>query len=226
MMNRIVPARLWTTAIIGAAVVTSSLLLAFGTRTTDEASAPQSGPAPLAEGNEFGIKAPPPSSIEEILDRATSVVTGEYVEVVGLIHDRVPASAAARGVTEGSPISLMRFKVDEYIVGEGPAEFVVGQYGDVTARRQIDAALPAFGQEITLITTPWTLDPKIAVALYGDYGRLVERSGKVAYAFVDDATAADPTFGALAFAEGMSLDEFHETLREAARARGMVVPDR
>jgi hypothetical protein len=161
------------------------------------------------------------------------VVRGHYAEVLEVRRDPRPvpterADQLGTTVEAGSPYTLIRFEVTKYIVGQGPMELTVGQAGDLRDNRGLGygIARPVFEQEITLIAVYWEGDPAITVPLFGDYTRFVERNGRLAYAFLDDEKEGHPVLGALGFAEGISLDEFHETLREAARARGMVVPDR
>lgn len=188
-------------------------------------------PSPLAGGNEFGVLAPPPRSLDEITPRMSIVVRGHYAEVLEVRRDPRPvpterAEQLGTTVEEGSPYTFMRFVVTEYIVGEGPTELTVGQAGDVRDDRgfRYGIARPVFGQEITLIAVYWEGDPAINVPLLGDYTRFVERNGRLAYAFLDDEKEGHAVLSAVPFAEGMSLDEFHDALREAARVRGMVVP--
>ncbi len=198
--------------------------------TTDD-DAPRPAPSPLVNGDEFGVLAPPPGTLDDITSRMSIVVRGHYAEVLEVRRDPRPvpterAELLGTTVEAGSPYTLMRFVVTEYIVGEGPMELTVGQAGDLRDGRGLGygVARPVFGQEITLIAHPWEGKPSITVSLFADYGRFVERNGRVAYAFLDDEKEGHPVLGAMPFAEGMSLDEFHGALREAARARGMVVP--
>lgn len=191
----------------------------------------QTATSPLADGNEFGVLAPPPGTLDDITSRMSIVVRGHYAEVLEVRRDPRPVPterAELLGTTAeaGSPYTLMRFVVTEYIVGEGPMELTVGQAGDLRDDHGLGygVARPVFGQEITLIAHPWEGKPSITVSLFADYGRFVERNGRVAYAFLDDEKEGHPVLGTLPFAEGMSLAEFHEALREAARGRGMVVP--
>lgn len=193
----------------------------------------QTATSPMADGNEFGVLAPPPGTLDDITSRMSIVVRGHYAEVLEVRRDPRPVPterAELLGTTAeaGSPYTLMRFVVTQYIVGEGPMELTVGQAGDLRDDRGLGygVARPVFGQEITLIAHPWEGKPSITVALFADYGRFVERNGRVAYAFLDDEKEGHPVLATLPFAEAMSLEEFHEALREAARARGMVVPDR
>lgn len=216
-------------ALGGATAVAAVVLAACAT----DGDSRQAASSALAEGNEFGVLAPPPRSLDDITSRMSIVVHGHYAEVLEVRRDPRPvpterAELLGTTVEAGSPYTLMRFEVTEYIVGEGPMELTVGQAGDLRDGRGFGygVARPAFGQEITLIAHPWEGEPSITVALFGDYGRFVERNGRVAYAFLDDEKEGHPVLGTLPFAEGLSLDEFHEALREAARARGMVVPDR
>lgn len=212
------------------AMAVAALVLVACT-TADDAA--QSATPPLADGNEFGVLPPPPGTLDDITSRMSIVVRGHYAEVLEVRRDPRPVPterAELLGTTAeaGSPYTLMRFVVTQYIVGEGPMELTVGQAGDLRDDRGLGygVARPVFGQEITLIAHPWEGKPWITVALFADYGRFIERNGRVAYAFLDDEKEGHPVLGALPFAEAMSLDEFHEALREAARARGMVVPDR
>ncbi len=212
------------------AMAVAALVLVACT-TADDAA--QSATLPLADGNEFGVLAPPPGTLDDITSRMSIVVRGHYAEVLEVRRNprRLPTERAQLlGTTAeaGSPYTLMRFVVTEYIVEEGPMELTVGQTGDLRDERGFGygIARPVFGQEITLIAVYWEGDPAITVPLFGDYTRFVERNGRLAYAFLDDEKEDHPVLGAVPFAEGLSLDEFHEALREAARARGMVVPDR
>jgi hypothetical protein len=180
-------------------------------------------PAPSVE--DYGSYAPPPASVDDFADRMTAVVTGAYVEIVDVTHAPVPAFAADRGQQQGTPITLMRFVVSEYLVGDGPTELLVGQYGDLPQGVVLDVPAPAFNEQITLITAPWTLDSSIHVALYGAYGRLVEQDGRLQYAFIDDdALTRNPQLASIPFARGLSIDGLHLALQEAARARGLPVP--
>lgn len=160
------------------------------------------------------------------------VVRGHYADVIEVRRDPVAVPAERVGALgkepeEGSPYTLMRFEVSEYIVGDGPVEFVVGQSGDLsdpTGHRYAVAA-PVFGQEITLIAHAWPGRPAVMVALSADYGRFTETNGRLAYAFLSDEKVGNPELNAMPFARGMTLEQFHEALRAAARARGMVVPE-
>lgn len=214
-----------------AGATTAAALVLVGCRTNDDA--PQPATSPLAEGNEFGVLAPPPGTLDDITSRMSIVVRGHYAEVLEVRRDPRPVpteQAELFGTTAeaGSPYTLMRFVVTEYIVGQGPMELTVAQAGDLRDDRGLGygVARPVFGQEITLIAHPWDGHPSITVALFGDYGRFVERNGLLAYAFLGDEKEGHPVLSALSFGDGMSLDEFHGALREAARARGMVVPGR
>ncbi|MBE0608274.1 MAG: hypothetical protein IH609_02750 [Dehalococcoidia bacterium] len=206
--------------------------LVLGACASDD-DAGQPAPSPLADGNEFGVLAPPPGSLDDITSRMSIAVRGRYAEVLEVRGDPRPvpterAELLGTAVEEGSPYTLMRFAVTEYIVGEGPMELTVGQAGDLRDDRGFGygIARPVFGQEITLIAVYWEGDSAITVPLFGDYTRFVERNGRLAYAFLDAEKEGHAVLGAMPFADGMSLAEFHEALREAARARGMVVPDR
>lgn len=212
-----------------AGATTVAALVLVGCASDDGAAQP----TPLAGPGEFGVLAPPPRSLDEITSRMSIVVRGHYAKVLEVRHDPRPvpterAELLGTTVEEGSPYTLMRFVVTEYIVGEGPMELTVGQAGDLRDDRGFGygIARPVFGQEITLIAVYWEGDPTITVPLFGDYTRFVERNSRLAYAFLDDEKEGHPVLGAMSFGEGMSLDEFHDALREAARARGMVVPDR
>lgn len=215
---------------LAGAMAVAALVLAACASDDD---ARQPAPSPLAGGNEFGVLAPPPRSLDEITSRMSIVVRGHYAEVLEVRQDPRPvpterAELLGTTVEAGSPYTLMRFEVTEYIVGQGPRELTVGQAGDLQDDRGLGygIARPVFGQEITLVAHPWEGKPSITVALFGDYGRFIERNGRMAYAFLDDEKQGHPVLSAVPFAEGMLLDEFHDALREAARARGLVVPAR
>ncbi|MDA0352961.1 MAG: hypothetical protein O3A10_12210 [Chloroflexi bacterium] len=186
-------------------------------------------------GPEFGELAPPPDDVRVLAEHMIAVVRGSYVEILettaqGDVDDRVDLTAEQRRngfPTRAWPVTVMRFRVTRYIVGDGPTELTVGQYGDFAANQYFSMPAPHFGQEITLIVGTWNLHPSINNAVYGSYGRLVDQGGRVCYAFVDDEAFRQNPFlesASVPFAGDMSLDELHEVLREAGRERGLHVP--
>src|SRR3990172_6971055 len=121
-------------ALVGAMAVAALVLVACA---SDDGAAP---PTPLAGPGDFGGLAPPPSSLDEITSRMSIVVRGHYAEVLEVRRDPRPvpterAELLGTTVEEGSPYTLMRFVVTEYIVGEGPMELTVAQSGDLTDDR-------------------------------------------------------------------------------------------
>ena len=180
--------------------------------------------APL-NGDEFGTRSRPPATLERVTARMTHVVVGRY-ERIARVEDADVSQRAAELGAASRPVSFFEFVVEEYLVGEGPETILVAQYGDATKGQTLGMAIPVLGQTITLVTTPWSLDSSVTHPLYGDYGRLVERNGVVEYAFLDESTKEIPAYTEVPFAAGRSLEDLQEAFREAARQRGMVVPDR
>lgn len=166
-----------------------------------------------------------PSSVDDITERATAVVVGSYVEVVGVVYDDVEPEGVERGWTQGYPTTVMRFVVDEYIVGAGPREILIGQRGDFPQGIEGDHAPPEFNTEVTLAVLRSDKNPRMMVVFWGPWGSFTERNGSVEHAFVlesrDSAPPAPP-----AFAEGMSLKDLHDALRDSAQERSMEVAGR
>lgn len=172
----------------------------------------------------FGVFAPPPESLEWFRGRVTAVVRGSYVEYTELFYRTQYGNPAIPQQNQEWPVTLIRFEVDDYIVGEGPDDLILGQYGDLANGVNFGgAAAPEFGTEITLVVDRWNVDPTINVATYGDYGRFVERDGKVTYAFLGSEKEGHPVFSAIPFAEGMSLAELEDAFRQLGRESGLKV---
>jgi hypothetical protein len=189
------------------------------------------GPNDLAievRTSDAAIWMPPPDSVEEFAQRMSVVVVGHYEDIVE-VREAARLQGAPAGAAGAVPITLMNFKVSEYVVGTGPGTLIVGQYGDFLAGYSMwGVPPPEFGTEITLIAVQWSMSPSLAVAIPvgSTYGRLVERNGVVEYAFVTpDLAAQFPAYSSRPFAIGLTLGEVHEGLQEAARKRGLFVPD-
>ena len=56
----------------------------------------QTATSPLADGNEFGVLAPPPGTLDDITSRMSIVVRGHYAEVLEVRRDprRLPTERA------------------------------------------------------------------------------------------------------------------------------------
>jgi hypothetical protein len=187
----------------------------------------------MSDHSEFAVLAPPPRSLDQITSRMSVVVRGQYVEVLEVRSDPVPVPTervAELGATteRGAPYSLLRFVVTEYIVGTGPNELTLVQAGDLrdAGGFEYGIARPKLGEEITLIAQPWPGHAPLMVPVNADYGRFTEVDGRLSYAWLDIEKRDDPSFSAVPFAEGMTLEQFHDALRDAARGRGLVVPER
>jgi len=171
---------------------------------------------------------PPPDSLDEFAERMSVVVVGHYEDILE-VREAARLHGAPAGGAGAIPITLMHFKVSEYVVGTGPDTLIVGQYGDFLAGYSLwGVPPPEFGTEITLIAVQWTMSPSLTVAIPvgSTYGRLVERNGVVEYAFVTpDLVAEFPVYSSRPFATGLTLVEVHDGLKEAARKRGLSVPD-
>jgi hypothetical protein len=156
------------------------------------------------------------------------VVIGQYADIVE-VREASRLQGAPTGAAGAVPITLMNFKVSEYVVGTGPDTLVVGQYGDFLAGYSLwGVPPPEFGVEIMLIAVRWRMTPSLTVEIPvgSTYGRLVERNGVVEYAFVTPEIVAEfPAYSSRPFAIGLTLDEVRIGLQEAARERGMFVPD-
>lgn len=225
-MNSVSPWLSNVRVIAFATIVTGASLTGCVGESSDDAKGHPPG------DDSFAVLAPPPRHLDQITSRMSIVVRGRYTEVVEVRRDPRPVpteqvETLGTATEEGSPYSLMRFEVSEYIVGEGSMELTVAQSGDLTDSKghRFAVAEPVFGQEITLIAYPWPGRPSIVVSLGADYGRFVEKDGRIAYAFLSEEKKGRPEFEALPFAQGMNLEQFHEALREAARERGLVVPE-
>ncbi|MCA9824693.1 MAG: hypothetical protein KC482_16140 [Dehalococcoidia bacterium] len=196
------------------------LVVAVGFAAVWKMRSPDAPSSPAVES--FGLAAPPPT-FEQLAARFSEpgalVAIGSYTEILGTRPGAVPKELEEQGIP-GVAETLLTFAVDEYVAGEGPRELRLSWLGD---------PVHAFGlrlhQTLTLVAVPLAGDPGTYRAAFG-YGNLQEKDGRVVYAFVADASSIDNEYllDPPPFARGMTMAQFHQTLRDAAHERGLVVP--
>ncbi len=174
----------------------------------------------------MGAVSPPPASVDELASEMTAAVVGRYVKVDEVVWGPNSPQAEARGHDESLPRTVLEFAVDSYIVGSGDHVIPMSWYGDWDDPEHLyGVPRPVLDEEVTLVIRPRGPDNETFIPILS-YASVVEKDDRVAWAFVDGPapgiveTFDDPP----PFAAGMTMDEFHEALRAAARERGLVVP--
>ena len=133
------------------------------------------------------------------------IVTGRIVGLVDVDQvypegSRTTATPPRDGIDLGVAFSNVRVEVSEYLLGEGPQEIVLRQFGDVRDDQLSWAQfVPGVDEEVILFLRPVEDQRTDLDDLYwpvlGWWGEMVVRDGRVEHfdgvpvAFVGDATA-------------------------------------
>ncbi len=186
-MSRKTALRRWTLMVTTIGIVVASGLLWTGGG--DEASR---GLEPVGV-----LKVEPPESLDDLTAHADLIVLGSVGEIRSI--DRVfpagfDASEAPEGIDVSVPFTNFALKVDEYVLGSGPAELVLRLIGDALTAESSFFRMPQADEPALLFLTREPARGEDVYGLYfGSQSRLVTKDGRVVF---DDAQQSDIPFEA------------------------------
>ncbi len=161
-----------------------------------------------------------------LVQRSDIVVMGRVVGVAGADvvypdkYDPKTDSHLPPGVSPGVGFVHWRVRVDEYLVGSGPAELLMRQVGDLRhgALGMAEFPNPEFGRPMLLFLA---LEPVGGTDFWvtgGPFGQMIVEKGAVSYVYRNDDESHKPR--PVPFFEGMDVDGVKAAIREQAQALG------